>query len=309
MDYGRALKPGEQQTIRYGPKSGKWVNRSVIDLAEGDTARITAGEVVVEPTPEPTPEPPPSTGPLPPVANTVPLPTDVPSGFVLQEQDDFTTDVPLGSFVGYPGSVLNGRWTAYPSGLTDTATKMTGTGGVHRPEKVLSVHDGLLDLWLHTEGGEHCVAAPRLWPGLDRFSYGRSEVRFYADKLPGYYTAWLWWPTSEVWPRDGEIDFPEGSLTSSIKGFMHKQGATAGSDQSPWDSGQPHGQWHTAITEWLPSGCRFILSGASSPIFTDRVPNTEMRHVLQTETTPGQPPADSTQGHIWIAWYRLLRKV
>lgn len=44
-DYRRELKPGEQQIIRRPPKSGKWKNRSVIELADGDTATITAGAV------------------------------------------------------------------------------------------------------------------------------------------------------------------------------------------------------------------------------------------------------------------------
>jgi hypothetical protein len=36
---------------------------------------------------------------------------------------------------------------------------------------------------------------------------------------------------------------------------------------------------------------------------TDRVPNTPMHWVLQTETSlDGVAPADSTQGHVYVDW-------
>jgi hypothetical protein len=38
-------------------------------------------------------------------------------------------------------------------------------------------------------------------------------VRFKTDSMHGYKGAWLLWPASEVWPRDGEIDFPEATST------------------------------------------------------------------------------------------------
>ena len=63
----------------------------------------------------------------------------------------------------------------------------------------------------------------------------------------GYKTAWLLWPRSEVWPRDGEIDFPEGDLDSTIHGFVHRQGATSGSDQYAVSTSATYTSWHTAV--------------------------------------------------------------
>ena len=43
-----------------------------------------------------------------------------------------------------------------------------------------------------------------------RLNYGRVESRLrIPDPKVGWKLAWLWWPTSEKWPRDGEIDFPD----------------------------------------------------------------------------------------------------
>ena len=41
--------------------------------------------------------------------------------------------------------------------------------------------------------------------------------------MDGYKVAWLLWPKSGVWPRDGEIDFPEADLIGTISAFMHRQ--------------------------------------------------------------------------------------
>jgi beta-glucanase (GH16 family) len=91
--------------------------------------------------------------------------------------------------------------------------------------------------------------------------YGRYEVRFRADATDGYKLAWLLWPKSGVWPRDGEIDFPEGDLNGVIKAFMHRQGATAGNDlyEAPTSARFP--DWHTAVIEWKPNSCKFFLDG------------------------------------------------
>ena len=78
--------------------------------------------------------------------------------------------------------------------------------------------------------------------------YGRYAVRFKADPIDGYKIAWLLWPDSRVWPRDGEIDFPERNLVSD----------------------------NVMEVTWSSSGRH-----RRSP----RVPNTPMHWVLQTETT------------------------
>jgi hypothetical protein len=74
-------------------------------------------------------------------------------------------------------------------------------------------------------------------PRHNSLLYGRYSVRFKADPLAGFKIAWLLWPDSGVWPRDGEIDFPEGELDLTIYGAAH-----AGTDSAEiFDSKMPFG--------------------------------------------------------------------
>src|ERR1700712_5205376 len=132
--------------------------------------------------------------------------------------EDFTSgNVPLGSF---PGPAYSAKWSAnYKDGTPDTAGQLSGGDSAYFPSKVLSVRNGLLDMYLHTENGISMGAAPSPKfgpakpPRSNSLLYGRYSVRFRADALQGYKTAWLLWPDSGIWPRDGEVDYPEQDLT------------------------------------------------------------------------------------------------
>jgi beta-glucanase (GH16 family) len=215
-------------------------------------------------------------------------------------RDDFTVDVPLGSF---PEAVAD-RWgNSYPDGWHDTSGN-----GTYFPSKVVSIQNGVMDLYLHTENGVHLVAAPV--PTIPESAnskggilYGRYVVRFRSDPVPGYKTAWLLWPDSGIWPRDGEIDFPEGNLDGFISAYMHYQNGTSGSDQNVYSTEAAYMSWHTAVIEWTPTACTFILDGQMIGTSTSRIPDTPMHWVLQTETDlNGIPPRDSAAGHVQIDW-------
>jgi beta-glucanase (GH16 family) len=206
--------------------------------------------------------------------------------------DNFIQNVPLGSF---PAAVASKWGNSYPDGWLDTSK-----AGTYLPSKVVSISGGVMNLYLHTAGGVHMVAAPV--PTLPTMTYGRYVIRFRSDSIPGYKTAWLLWPNSEVWPRDGEIDFPEGALNGTIGGFVHYQGATSGSDQYAMpDTGVAYTGWHTAQIDWLPTGVTFSLDGKVVGQTTQRIPNTPMHWVIQTETDGGAPPASSA-GNVQIDW-------
>jgi beta-glucanase (GH16 family) len=239
----------------------------------------------------------PSTG-----AGSTPGPVGDPPGWKQVFADDFDANVPLG---GFP-SAVSSMWSAYPDGAKDTSKN-----GTYYPSKVVSFHDGMMDMYLHSEGGLHLVVAPgpRL-PGNSAQLYGRYAVRFYADPLPFYKVAWLLWPASGNWPHDGEIDFPEGDLDHGICGFVHHLGATTGGDQDAFCPFTPFGAWHTTVIEWTPTAVRFILDDQVIGTSTTRIPNTPMQWVLQTETADpmhGGVPSDATQGHILIDWVRAYR--
>lgn len=226
------------------------------------------------------------------------MPTGDLPGWKLKFNEDFDKIVLPGQFP----SAVSDRWSAYPNTWRDTSGF-----GRHAPERVVSWHDSMMDLWLRYENGEFLVASPRPLPvTYDRQLYGRYAVRFRADPIAGYKAAWLLWPTSEAWPRDGEIDFPEGSFDKLIYAFMHRQGATSGSDQDAFPSGKTFADWHTAVIEWAPGSCKFFIDEVLIGHATSRVPNTQMRYVMQSETNLGStPPPVSSQGHVYIDWVAL----
>jgi hypothetical protein len=226
--------------------------------------------------------------------------------------EDFSEgDVPLGSF---PGPAYNAKWSVnYADGTPDTAGQQSGGKSGYYPSKVLSVKDGMLDMYLHSEKGISMGAAPapKLHPAngrpYDSLLYGRYSVRFRSEALRGFKTAWLLWPDSGVWPRDGEIDYPEGDLSKSFYGAVHQ----AGSDKNIFHenpSGARFTAWHTATTEWTPGRVEFFLDGVSIGVSTVGIPDKPMHYILQTESCLTGCPAPATSGHLQVAWVAIWAK-
>jgi hypothetical protein len=213
--------------------------------------------------------------------------------------DDFTTNVPLGSFP----SAVSSKWSAYNDTWLDTYKT-----GMYYPSKVVSIQNGVLNKYLHDENingtNRRLVAAilPKIVNGQTNQLYGRYVIRFKTDSLPNYYAAWLLWPQSENWPHDGEVDFPEGKLSGSMGGYIHRQDAcdTCGGDQTAFSTGILFAPaWHTAVIEWSP-GKIFLQMDNWTGTSTDRIPNTPMHWVIQTET--GTAPDGITDGNLQIDW-------
>lgn len=209
--------------------------------------------------------------------------------------EDFSAgDVQRGSWPG----VYRRQWDAYPEPWRDTSGH-----GVYSPQRVLSVSGGVLDMYLHMEHGQAYVAAPE--PNLNGEhargqTYGRFSVRFRADSVPGYKTAWLLWPDSGK-RREGEIDFPEARLDATINGFVHH--ADRGGSQDKFPTGKTFTEWHTASTVWTPRRVEFFLDDQLIGTATTKVPKTRMHWVLQTETAlEGPPPSPLDAGHVQIDW-------
>jgi beta-glucanase (GH16 family) len=205
--------------------------------------------------------------------------------------EDFDEDVPLGSF---PGAAYEENWTGY-QGFADTSGK-----GRYETAHVVSVQDGVLDMYLRTENGTPLVAAPvplvsGSWGGQ---LYGRFEVRFRADPVVGYKTAWLLWPDSDEW-ADGEVDFPEGPLD----GQMYAANLCVGEPGTFCYKSEDLANftsWHTATIEWTPRAVTFYLDGEKVGT-SNESPSEPMHWVLQTETDHGKPPASSS-GHVEVDW-------
>ncbi len=211
--------------------------------------------------------------------------------------EDFATDVATGSF---PGAYAS-HWYAYADGVKDTSRN-----GTYMPSRVLSVHDGVLDYAIHSEGGQHLVSAPVMRDTYGQV-YGRYSVRFRSDQLGGYKNAWLLWPDSGRWPDDGEIDGPEGELDGTINAFSHFARPSGGQDG--FASNASFSSWHTVTIEWVPGKVTFHLDGAVLGTSTQNVPTTAMHWVLQTETSlSGSAPANGVAGHVLIDWVALYAR-
>jgi len=228
-------------------------------------------------------------------ASGLAMPADAPMGFTQVFADDFTQAVPEGSF---PAAV-SGKWTAYPYGWHDT----TGLG-TYNPG-IVSFHDSMMDIRLNVDSkGIVNVAAPV--PLLSNKNanngqlYGLYEMRFKADLVQGFKTAWLLWPDSESWPLDGEIDFPEGWLDGTIGAYTHHQNGTSGSDQDAFGTQVSYADWHTATLMWTPESVIYLLDGVQVGQSTSRIPSTPMHWVIQTETS--EQPAPGATAHVYIDW-------
>ncbi|MDQ0924728.1 hypothetical protein QF038_003236 [Pseudarthrobacter sp. W1I19] len=227
--------------------------------------------------------------------------------------EDFVSgNVPVGEF---PGGMYGAKWSEnYADGTPDTAAQLNEARSGYFPSRVLSVKDGVLDMYLHSENGTSMGAAPS--PKFSETSgrpynsqvYGRYSVRFKADPLPGYKTAWLLWPDSKQWPEDGEIDFPEGDLAATIFAAMHGTGSAEGELIDMFHTTATFSSWHTATIEWNPGRVEFFLDGRSIGISTTSTPDKPMHYILQTESCLPVCPAPETSGHLYVDWVAIWEK-
>ncbi|MET3804364.1 hypothetical protein ABIB25_001359 [Nakamurella sp. UYEF19] len=226
----------------------------------------------------------------------VPMPVGNLPGWKQVFSDDFTTPVVLG---GFPGPYKS-KWLSY-NGFADTS----GNGRYN--QKIISMHNGQMDLYLHSEKGVPQGAAPvplvgGRWGGQ---KYGRFTVRYRADWTPGYGAGWLLWPDSGHW-NDGEIDFPEGGLSQTQEAFNHCVGH-ARDNCLVVNTGVTFVDWHTATIEWSPRGVFYILDGKTVASDTRNIPVKALHWVLQTGTS-GNKPAASTTGHVLIDWVSIYTR-
>ena len=238
------------------------------------------------------------------VSTTMPTATTK-AGWAYSYGQDFTTPAPLGQF----SSTYGKKWAGYYGTRNDTSRN-----GSYRPDKVLSVQNGKLDMALGYDAATNLynVAAPFPQPPADvhggsaEYLGMRSTIRFKSSNaMPGYKVAWMLWPSSWNWD-DGEIDFPEASLDGNIWGFSHQ--ANTGSPQlnAMWAKSPAtfFDGWHTATTEWVPGkSVELFLDGASIGKTTSHVATKPMHWTLQTETAlSSTAPPKTTKGSISIDW-------
>jgi hypothetical protein len=215
--------------------------------------------------------------------------------------EDFTKDAALGTVLA-----------KYPAMKAYDGQKDTSGQGLYAPNKVLSVANGSLDFWLHSEANQPLVAA--IMPdGYAPHTTGRVSIRYKTDATgKGYKFVGMLWPSSDQW-NDGEIDWPEGDLPGRVRPASAVPGsynaATGNMTFSPATqqfAATDQSDWHVATTEWDKSQVRFYWDGALVASTTTGVPTTAMRVTLQAETfiAQGTVPKDTT-GHVDIDWISI----
>jgi len=274
----------------------------------GHMAAIPALPPPVVPPTVPPPVPPPPVAPW-----TVGVDS---SKWGLVHATDFDVPAPLGSWRTYDQAPVPGYpfIRAYSDGWEDTNGKPVARGGRggnsrYHPSTVMEVRNGQLIKNLYNDGqGERSAA---FVVGGNQLS-GRYAINFVADPLPGFKTAYLLWPErDDLWPRMGELDFPEGSLNGVIAGFMHRQDATSGSDQDFVRTSARYTEPHTAVIEWE-AGKRvaYYLDGTIVGEWTNRIPKGPMHWVVQTEANIGGERAPvGTRGQLKINWLAMWKRL
>jgi hypothetical protein len=221
--------------------------------------------------------------------------------------DDFTKDAPLGSWgtnnsqtVVYTGD-HGGKWVEYPDGWPSTYTN--GQPG-YQPKQVLSVHDGVLDFYLHNVNSLPSGANPSpLVTGTSQYqTYGRYTARIKSDTVPNYHAAWLLWPVLDKNGGCAESDFPETNLgNDTVTAFAHNSTKCKDySVQKEYDSTTriDDGTWHTYTQEWGPGFRKYYLDNTLLGTSTTRVWSQNERWQLQTEPDG----AGNTAGHLLVDW-------
>ncbi|AMM20526.1 hypothetical protein AX769_10665 [Frondihabitans sp. PAMC 28766] len=211
---------------------------------------------------------------------------------------NFDTDAPLGTFT-----------QKYPTMATYSGFKDTSGQGLYAPDKVLSVSNGNLDFYLHSENDQPLVAAVMPDDYAPHVT-GRVSIRFKADSTLGYKFVGMFWPEDDNW-NEGEIDWPEADLGATPRpasampgtfanGSMHFMPATEMFADSNTTG------YHVATTEWDKNAVRFYWDGQLVSTVTNAVPTTAMRVTLQAETFIGEGTVPkNTSGHLDIDWISI----
>ena len=128
-------------------------------------------------------------------------------------------------------------------------------------------------------------------------------VRTLCDPLQDRYGAgWLLWPDSDIW-AEGEIDFPEGGLDSTIHANQHCVGNPEEKCLAVDTGVEFSSGWHTTVIEWRPQGVVYYLDGTEIASSSES-PAVRMHLVLQTATN-GVLPDPAAEGHVLIDSVRI----
>lgn len=226
--------------------------------------------------------------------------------WTLEGQDDFTKAAPIGSFAsGGSNPVYAGdhgmAWSEYADGATSTYSN--GSIG-YEPKVVQSVHDGVLDWYLHNYNGTPVSANPSPFPAghqyqtYGRFSFCEKIVPADANRLDDFYQAIMLWPANDGDYQSAESDFPEGHLSdTSFSAFAHYGGS--GSQDAFATPAIDTTGWHVFTQEWGPGFRSYYVDGNLVGTSTQQVTSLPERWQFQVEPSGSN---DGDTGHVYVGW-------
>jgi hypothetical protein len=274
-------------------------------------------------------------------------PTAEPSGsitlnshsFTLLKRDDFNSDQASGSAWNSGSSAYTGDQGTTWGEYTDGSKSTFGTGQ-YWPSQVQSVHDGVLDWYLHEHSSgvpASANPAPYLSSGNQYETYGAFSI---CEKitpandghwLDNYKQAILLWPTSDGSYQYAESDFPEGNMADAVnnatgmKGFMCYYAHYGGSGSQASDCTDSIqdpinlNAWHVYTQAWGPGWRAYyfdgnLISTTTTSVYgsagsnctnggTGGVPgNCGQRWQLQVEEAQNVSSSDGGAGHVYVDW-------
>jgi len=208
--------------------------------------------------------------------------------------DDFNTDSTYSQMAAqYP------LVSVYPDG---------SGAGKYQAENV-TVADSNLEIALHNvagqgQGGALAIVNPKsLWGQ----TYGRYSVRYRADYMPGFGSAMLLWPTSNVW-SEGETDYPEGDFSNQINVYNHQVGANPEVNSLALSTGASWQTWHVSTIEWTPTIMKFYLDGALIGQDSNAVSSSDRFWAIQAAEHASGSAGNQT-GSLQIDWVALYEYI
>jgi hypothetical protein len=229
--------------------------------------------------------------------------------WTLVGRDDFNKAAPLGSLASSNGNtvVYTGdqglKWTEYGDGWPST---YSGGKEGYQPSTVQSVHDGVLDWYLHNDSKGNPVSAtpmPVLAGGSDYQTYGRysfcekivpSDTHFLDD----FKQAIMLWPQNQSDGLYAESDFPEGNLNQTVFNAFAHYGGNSLKDVF-WTEAINTDQWHVYTQEWAPGYRNYYIDGQLVGTSTSKVWSEPERWNLQIEMNGLN---DGATGHVYVDW-------
>ncbi len=264
-----------------------------------------------------------------PQVTTLPI-GDLP-GWTQIVAEDFNYNYPIGSIASdNNGELLVGtaaytelhdKFTFYPDGWnttwggkagTDTSGNPVTLQTKYYPSKTIYFEDSCCKVYQHSENISGVMTAlgatikPKLPSGNYKLGpYGRYQFRMRATSVSASPSYLGWVPLaidSANWPSNGEFDWPEGDIASSVAGNYHPANPTNVTQHV--NSGENPGDWNIYTVEWTPGRVKWWCNSALRLNTTDRVPSGALAFLFQFGSMDVQPDP-AVVGTIEVDWVAI----